>query len=75
MELPKFVELDGVALRLIGDYYYRDGGEWTVGYKIIDDELLSWYPNMGHNNLHRKPLKEITEKKWRKSNGKYATKL
>ena len=36
MELPKFVKLNNTALRLKGKTYYRDGGEWSVEYRIID---------------------------------------
>lgn len=72
--LPKFVRLNKSALRLVGNEYYRDGGMWSVGYKIIDGVLLSWYPNRGMKWLHRVPLIEITEKEWRDNNGEYAPK-
>jgi hypothetical protein len=72
MKLPKFVKLNNTALRLIGKTYYRDGGEWEVGYKIIDGVLLSWFPKMGMPWLHKKPLIEITEEEWRIDNGQYA---
>lgn len=72
MELPKFVTLNGTALRLKGNRYYRDGGDWSVGYKIIDEVLVSWAHGMGLLGLHKKPLIEITEEEWRKDNGQYA---
>ncbi len=72
MELPKFVTLNGTALRLKGKRYYRDGGDWSVGYKIIDDVLVSWAHGLGLLGLHKKPLIEITEEEWRKDNGPYA---
>lgn len=71
-ELPKFVKLNNTALRLRGKEYYRDGGIWSIGYKIIDGVLLSWFPKMKMPWLHRQPLIEITEEEWRKDNGKYA---
>lgn len=76
-ELPKFVmiETDGrlhSALRLTEKGYYRDGGIWSIGYKIIDGILYSWYPDMPW--LHRQPLIEISEEEWRKDNGHYAPK-
>lgn len=74
MDLPKFVKLINSDLRLRGNKYYRDGGIWSVGYKIINDVLLSWYPKMGKPWLHRQPLIEIIEEEWRKDNGQYAPK-
>lgn len=71
MELPKFVKLNNIALRLVDKYYYRDGGHWTVGYKIVDSVLLSWTHGMGMPRLHKKPLIEITEDEWRKDNKQY----
>lgn len=75
MTLPKFVKLDNSALRLKGEGYYRDGGDWSVGYKIIDGILLSWLPKRSMPWLHKQPLIEITEDEWRKSNGEYASNL
>lgn len=70
MELPKFVKLGTTAMRLRGNRYYRDGGDWSVDYKIIDDNLISWCLYLP--NLHKVPLIEITEKEWREDNGHYA---
>ena len=70
IKLPKFVKLNRTSLRLIGNVYYRDGGEWGISYKIIDGVLLSWKSTMPH--LHRKPLIEITKEEWKKDNGQYA---
>jgi len=60
------------ALRLVGSEYYRDGGDWSVGYKYIDRKLLSWHWGYGMPWLHRAKLIEITEAEWRKDNGPYA---
>jgi hypothetical protein len=69
--LPKFVKLNNTALRLVGKKYYRDGGEWSVEYKIIDSVLLSWAWGYGMSWLHKQPLIEITEEEWRVDNGHY----
>ena len=71
-KLPKFVKLNNTALRLVGEKYYRDGGEWSVGYKIIGGVLLSWALGMSMSWLHKQPLIEITEDEWRIDNGQYA---
>ena len=67
---PKFVKLDTIALRLRGNEYYRDGGQYGIGFKLIDGILMSWYPSWKH--LHKKELIEITKEEWEKSNGQYA---
>lgn len=72
MRLPKFVKLNNIALRLTGEKYYRDGGKWSVDYKIIDGILLSWCPHSGTSFLHNQPLIEITKEEWRQDNGEYA---
>lgn len=76
MKLPKFVKLNNTALRLTGNEYYRDGGEWSVGYNVIDDKLVSWDHGNWYRDelphLHNQPLIEITEAEWREDNGQYA---
>ena len=72
MKLPKFVKLNNTALRLKGESYFRDGGEWSIGYRIIDGVLLIWGCGKTMPWLHKKPLVEITEDEWRKDNGHYA---
>jgi len=74
-ELPKFVKLNNTALRLIGDKYYRDAGDWGVKYKIIDDILVSWILGENFSHLHKKPFIKISEKEWRIDNGEYAPKF
>jgi len=74
MNIPKFVSLNGIALQLRGKNYWRDGGEWQVEYRIIDDILMSWCWGIGLPQLHRIPLIEITEEEWRKNNGQYIQK-
>jgi hypothetical protein len=74
--IPKYVKMgDGgalSALRLIDKEYYRDGGRWSVGYKIVNGVLVSWCPKKGMPWLHNVPLIEVTEEEWRESNGEYA---
>jgi len=70
-KLPQYVSLDGTALRLRGNTYFRDGGEWSVQYRIIDGKLHSWSSAKLHPQLHRIPLIEITEEEWRADNGEY----
>lgn len=73
--LPKFVKLNNTCLRLVNDKYYRDGGAWQVGYKMIDNQLVSWQYNLRKLGLHKIPLIECTEKEWRDDNGIYAPDL
>ncbi len=68
---PKFVMLGNSALRLRGDTYYRDAGNWDVKYKFIDGKLVSWNWGFGMPWLHRQPLIEITEEKYREDNAGY----
>lgn len=69
--LPKFVKFGG-GMRLVCNRYYRDAGDWSVEYRIIDGELVSWCWGLGMPWLHRKPLIEITEEEWKIGNGQYA---
>ena len=71
MEPPKYVKLEdsGTAFRLRGDLYYRDGGNWHLGYKFVDGEFLSWMPRM--RRLHRIKLIEITKEEWELDNRGY----
>lgn len=71
MNPPKFVKLGNAALRLVDNHYYRDGGNWSVGYRIIDGVLVSWAWGMKMPWLHKKPLIEISEYQWRKDNAGY----
>lgn len=66
--LPKYVMMGHVALRLRGDKYYRDGGDWEVGYKEVEGRLLSTSPNADLNNVE---LIETNETEWREDNGQY----
>lgn len=68
---PKYVIMGNTALRLEGDYYYRDGGDWSVGYKYENDILLTWHPGKEHPQLHRNVLTKITEKEYLENNYPY----
>ena len=74
MGVPKFVKINDTALRLRGNSYYRDAGNWSVDYKVIDGVLVSWYWTPRKLWLHRKPLIEITKEEWVVSNGEFAPK-
>ena len=70
-KLPQYVSLDGTALRLRGNEYFRDGGNWSVQYRLIGGVLHSWSDRKLHPQLHRRPLVEISEAMWRTDNGQY----
>lgn len=74
--LPKFVKMGvGGCLRLVRQgpehmEYWRDGGAWGVGYKVLDGKLYSVHNSMDW--LDNKPLTPILEAEWRECNGVYA---
>tara|TARA_R110000772_G_C13310268_1_gene440117 strand:- start:33041 stop:33331 length:291 start_codon:yes stop_codon:yes gene_type:complete len=68
-DVPKYIRLGHTEMRLNGDTYYRDAGNWSVEYRLVDDELVSWFSYMKH--LHRKPLVEITKEEYEKANDGY----
>jgi hypothetical protein len=72
-KLPKFVRLGNSALRLIkrDKIYYRDAGHWEVGYKVVDNQLLSCTPTDDAPWLDNQLLIEITEQEWRWDNAGY----
>lgn len=85
--LPKYVKLigaSGSALRLIGERksfgynennaeYFRDGGGWSVDFKIDEDNRLFTICD-GYERLHNLELIPITYHEWRKDNGEYVDK-
>lgn len=67
MNAPKYVMLEGIALRREGSTYYRDAGNWSVAF---DERTLKIdEPSIKH--LHGKQLVECTEEEWRESNKGY----
>ena len=76
-KLPKFVWMQDdkykTALRLTEEGYYRDGGDWNVGYKWINNKLYSLCGYMPE--ISNIPLIECTEEEWREDNGQYAPSL
>ncbi len=78
MVAPKFIFLlrkdgtNGTSLRLVyNSEYYRDGGQWSVGFKEVDGSLVTVSDMPQLNGLQ---IKECTEEEWRKDNGEYAPK-
>jgi len=68
-ELPKFVTLNGAALRLTEEGYYRDAGHWWVGYKNVKGKLMS--VNKEHSSIHNVELKPTNKAFWKKNNYGY----
>ncbi len=66
---PQYVSINGISLRLVGDRYYRDAGDWFINYKVIDGVLISCRPDKKH--LHEIPLIEISKSEWEKENNAY----
>lgn len=56
---PRYVTLKGTVMRLRGDFYYRDNGNWYVEYYKKDGEWYSWDEEMPW--VHNVKLIEITE--------------
>ena len=85
--LPKYVKLigaSGSALRLIGERksfgynennaeYFRDGGEWSVDFRIEDNGKL-FTDCQDYEPLNNLELIPITYHEWRKDNGEYVDK-
>jgi hypothetical protein len=71
IELPRFVKMGETCLRRRGNEYYRDGGLWGVGYKIIEGNLVSWCTIPGLRFLHKQPLFPVSKEEWETSNGIY----
>lgn len=63
---PRYIKLEGTAMRLRGDYYYRDNGAWYSRFYKKDGFWYSWKPDMPW--LHNKKLVEITEKEYNLDN-------
>lgn len=69
--LPKYVSLDGIALRLRSmNHYYRDAGHWSVGFKWKDGKLYSNHFNK-FPNIHNKELLPISKHEWEEDNKGY----
>lgn len=65
---PLYVRVQRTALRLVeGKSYYRDAGQWHVGFKLVGGQLVVNEPGQAH--LHGQPLIEITQEEWAKDNG------
>jgi hypothetical protein len=70
--LPKYIIVAGVEMRYDSeeDCYYRDAGNWSLGYKITKDgKLVSDEPFVPW--LNEQEMIEISEKDWREANKGY----
>jgi hypothetical protein len=75
MKAPKFIkwkDSNGLHMRLKNGEYYRDGGLWSTGFKIVGDKIYSVFPSMPR--LHNKELIECTEEEWLEDNKGYVPK-
>lgn len=70
-KLPKYVRMGHTAMRLSGDRYYRDAGDWGVGFRVVGGVLVSWVNGSTDGGIHNNPLIEITEEEWREDNQGY----
>lgn len=73
MKLPKYVKIGKTVLRLKKDVYghykyYRDAGDWSVGYKIKNSKLFS---TSLFETLDNKRLVTTTKKMWENDNRGY----
>lgn len=66
---PQYVSIHGVSLRLDGDRYFRDAGNWYIGYKVVHGVLISCRADQKH--LDEIPLIEISKSEWEKENKAY----
>lgn len=46
------------------DEYYRDAGNWSINYKVIDGIIVAYCIEIP--NLHEKELIEISVEEWKK---------
>jgi hypothetical protein len=68
---PLYVSLNGTTMRLVGNYYYRDAGQWEVKYKFRKGK---YYSVSAIEHIHGIELKPITKKKWQETNAGYIDK-
>lgn len=70
-KLPQYVTLGegGTEMRLKDGGYWRDAGQWGVGYKWVDGKLFSVFSQ--GDSLDNQPLIEITKQQWREGNKGY----
>lgn len=68
-ELPVYVSLHGIELKLFRGVYHRVAGLWDVDYKWVLDELFSVCPD--HKYLDNVKLMPITKEQWEEGNRGY----
>jgi len=67
---PLYVKLGQTALRLVDGAYYRDAGQWEIGFKIISNKILAeGRGNMSHVNGIE--LVRCSKDEWRNDNKGY----
>jgi len=69
-DLPKYVTLNDSALRLVGNCYYRDAGEWSVEVRRYENGVIKSY-NPAYVAIHNVELLKTTKSNWKKSNRGY----
>ncbi len=65
-KLPKYVKVNQAVFVWNNGTYYRHAGNWSIGHKFVDDELVSDMPNSP--NFHEKNMLEVSESDWKESN-------
>ncbi len=77
-EIPlkqEYVKTKHGTLRIGGIKYYSAVGAWSVGYRVIDGQLVIWEPRGAGSNLHLTPLYPATEDEFVKEENNYNNKL
>lgn len=74
--LPKYVMFGGgnvknlgTEMRLAGNFYYRDAGNWRIEFKVVDGKLFSVCKDADY--LDNVELTPITKEQWAKGNEGY----
>lgn len=71
IKIPPFVKIKGIEMRLTHSTYYRDTGDWHIGFKIVDGKLYSWTDN---KHLDCCKIEEITKEEYIQANKDYLPK-
>lgn len=73
MSYPMYVKLEGCCLRLEGNSYYRDAGNWEVDFREVDGKLIVHEPSKSSpmNHAHGRELVPCSKEEWREDNSGY----